>query len=191
LYTLLVGGSQPGAATLVRFYAWHVFGLALALIVVGAWHLFRVRRDGGITVPPPEARRSHERITRYELVRREGLAALVTTALLIVLALVRPAPLAPAIQEGIATAADGRAPWFFLWVQQLLRLGDPFLWGVLVPLAVLAWLAAIAYLLPAARPQELGEWFPPGNRAAQWSVGVISLAVVILTILALFQTGGP
>jgi quinol-cytochrome oxidoreductase complex cytochrome b subunit len=191
LYTLLVGGSQPGAATLVRFYAWHVFGLALALFVVGAWHLFRVRRDGGIAVPPPEARRSQARITRFELVRREGLAALLTTTLLIVLALVRPAPLAPSIQEGITSAADGRAPWFFLWVQQLLRLGDPFLWGVLVPVIVLAWLAAIAYLLPVAPPQELGAWFPPGSRAAQLSVGVISLGVVLLTIMALLQTGSP
>ncbi len=191
LYAMLVGGSQPGTATLVRFYAWHVFGLALALVIVGAWHLFRVRRDGGIAVPPPEARRSPQRITRYELVRREGLAALLTSALLIVLSFVRPAPLAPAIQEGISAAADGRAPWFFLWVQQLLRLGDPFLWGVLVPLAVLAWLVAIAYLLPTARRVEQGEWFPPGSRAAQFSVGVISIAIVALTLLALLQTGRP
>jgi hypothetical protein len=54
LYAILVGGNQPGAATLIRFYGWHIFGLALVLILVGGWHLFRVRRDGGVAVPPPE-----------------------------------------------------------------------------------------------------------------------------------------
>ena len=187
LFNMLVGGSQPGAATLVRFYAWHIFGLTLVLILAGGWHLFRVRRDGGIAVPPPEARRDHQRITRFELVRREVLAALLATVGLIVLALVRPAPLGPAIQAGISTAADGRAPWFFLWVQQLLRLGDPFLWGVLVPLGLLAWLVIIAYLLPVARPQELGAWFPRGNRLAQVSVVLIVIAILGLTLLSLLQ----
>jgi quinol-cytochrome oxidoreductase complex cytochrome b subunit len=187
LYGMLVGGSQPGAATLIRFYGWHIFGLALVLILVGAWHLFRVRRDGGIAVPPPESRRDHQRITRYELVRREVLAALLATVGLIVLALVRPAPIGPAIQEGISTAADGRAPWFFLWVQQLLHLGDPFLWGVIVPLGILIWLVIIAYWLPVARPQELGAWFPRGNRLARASVVLIILAILGLTLLSLLQ----
>jgi quinol-cytochrome oxidoreductase complex cytochrome b subunit len=187
LYGMLVGGSQPGAATLVRFYAWHIFGLTLVLILVGGWHLFRVRRDGGIAVPPPEDRRDHRRISRFELVRREGLAALLTAVGLFVLALLRPAPISPAIQAGISTAADGRAPWFFLWVQQLLRLGDPFLWGVLVPLGILAWLVIIPYLLPVASPQELGDWFPRGNRLAQASVVLIVIAILMLTVLSLLQ----
>ena len=29
LYAILMGGPAPGAAALVRFYAWHIFGLAL------------------------------------------------------------------------------------------------------------------------------------------------------------------
>ncbi len=74
LYGMLVGGSQPGPATLVRFYAWHIFGLTLPLVLVGIWHIFRVRRDGGIAVPPPEHRQDHARISRNELVRREILA---------------------------------------------------------------------------------------------------------------------
>jgi quinol-cytochrome oxidoreductase complex cytochrome b subunit len=188
LYEMLMGGSQPGPSTLVRFYAWHIFGLSLVLILIGSWHLFRVRRDGGIAVPPPEERRDSQRIARFELARREGLAALLTLTLLIVLALIRPAPLSSSIQGGISTAADGRAPWFFLWVQQLLRLGDPFFWGVLVPLGILVWLVLIAYLLPAAKPQELGEWFPRGNRVAQVTVAVIVAVILGLTLVALLQT---
>jgi cytochrome b-561 len=190
LYGMLMGGAQPGPATLVRFYAWHIFGLTLVLLVVGGWHLFRVRRDGGIAVPPPDERPDPARITRFELVRREALAALLATAMLVVLAMVIPAPIAPSLAAGASLAADGRAPWFFLWVQELLRLGNPFLWGVLVPLLVLAWFGLIPYILPAARPGELGTWFPQGNRLARLSAGLIVAALLGLTLLAVFRTGG-
>src|SRR5512140_3055136 len=47
-YQLLIGGTQPGSATLIRFYAWHIFGLAIITVILIGWHTFRVRRDGGI-----------------------------------------------------------------------------------------------------------------------------------------------
>jgi quinol-cytochrome oxidoreductase complex cytochrome b subunit len=190
LYGMLMGGAQPGPATLVRFYAWHIFGLSLVFLAVGGWHLFRVRRDGGIAVPPPEQRRDPTRITRFELARREGLAALLATALLVALALVRPAPIAPQIEEAASLAADGRAPWFFLWVQELLRLGNPFVWGVLVPLVILAWFALIPYILPVTQPGELGAWFPRGNRLAQVSAGLIAVILLGLTVVASLRIGG-
>ena len=185
LYGVLVGGSQPGPATLVRFYAWHIFGLSLPLVLVGAWHIFRVRRDGGIAVPPPEMRPDHRRISRAELVRREILAAILGGVVLVLLSTFIPAPIAPAIREGVVTSSDGRAPWFFLWVQQLLRLSNPFFWGVVVPLGVLTWLAILPYGLPNARSKELGGWFPAGNRLVQLSVIILTTAILGLTLLSL------
>jgi quinol-cytochrome oxidoreductase complex cytochrome b subunit len=187
LYGMLVGGEQPGPATLVRFYAWHIFGLSLVLVAVGVWHIFRVRRDGGIAVPPPEMRRDPSRITRFELVRREGLAALLATTALVLLALLLPAPIAPAIEAGSTLAAEGQAPWFFLWVQQLLRLGSPFLWGVFIPLLIVCILALIPYVLPQAKQAELGAWFPPSNRLAQVIAAAILLLVTGLTLLGILQ----
>jgi quinol-cytochrome oxidoreductase complex cytochrome b subunit len=184
LYLILMGGSQPGPASLLRFYAWHIFGLSLVCIFVVGWHLFRVRRDGGIAVPPPDLRSDSNRITRFELVRREVLAGLITLTFLIILTLVRPAPLAPAIQAGL-TNPDGRAPWFFLWVQQLLKWGDPFFFGVLIPVAVIAWFILMIYILPEAKPAESGRWFPPGNRAAQISTLVVVVIILGLTISGL------
>jgi hypothetical protein len=50
-----------------------------------------------------------------------------------------------------------RAPWFFLWVQQLLKL-SPFLWGVAVPYSVIG-MALLPY--PATgREREFGQWLP-------------------------------
>jgi quinol-cytochrome oxidoreductase complex cytochrome b subunit len=183
LYVLLVGGVEPGSATITRFYAWHIFGLILAAIILLSWHIFRVRRDGGIAVPPPGQRNDPSRITRFELARREGLALLIASAALIVMSTYIPAPIAPPMSAA-AVEAEARAPWFFMWLQQLLKLGDPFLLGVLLPCVLLLLLALIPFILPNARPEELGRWLPHGNRLAQILVGVILCAILVLTMLA-------
>lgn len=184
LYSFVVGGGQPGPATLTRFYAWHIFGLTLCMLFVAGWHIFRVRRDGGIAVPPPEARPSPQRISRFELAHREGIAALLASAVLLLAATFLPAPLAPAITSLSAQSADARAPWFFLWVQQLLKLGDPFWMGVAVPVLVLLLLALLPYILPSPHSEELGRWLPRGGRIAQVIVAILAVTVITLTLLA-------
>lgn len=163
LYQALVGGTQLGQAALTRFYAWHIFGFILLAVILTVWHIFRVRRDGGIAVPPPDLRANRERITRFELVRREVLAMIYTASGLILVSVVSPAPIAPPIIEISAMTGEAQAPWFFLWVQQMLKWGDPFLWGVLVPLGVLTILVIIPYFLPKPAAGELGRWFPRSN----------------------------
>ncbi len=189
LHAIVVGGSRPGPATLTRFYAWHIFGLMLIAVLIMGWHLFRVRRDGGIAVPPPALRSDRARITRVELVRREAFAMLMTSAALILTASFAPAPIAAPITELSAVSGDVRAPWFFLWVQRMLTWGDPFVWGVLAPLAVLAVLAAIPYLLPPPDERELGRWFPKSNRLAQLILSAIGVLVLALTLLAWLSGG--
>jgi len=185
LYASAVGGDQPGAATLVRFYGWHIFGLMDIALILVVWHLFRVRRDGGIAVPPPPQRETQQRISRNELVRREVLAMLVTSVALLLLSVLAPAPLAAPITAASVQPETARAPWFFLWVQQLLKLGSPFLWGVVVPLAILLLVSLIPFILPKPDPSEVGHWFPKGNRLAQVVCIGIGLLLLILTFLSL------
>ncbi len=182
LYILLIGGDQPGLPSLIRFYAWHIFGLSLCIAILAAWHAFRVRRDGGIAVPPPNLRLDHKRISRDRLVRREVLAMLLSGAALILLAATIPAPIAPPISEITDVSVEARAPWFFLWVQQMLKWGDPFLWGILAPLILLAILALIPYVFPKPADGELGRWFPPSNRLAQIVLALMALFVILLTV---------
>ena len=208
LYIFAVGGSQPGLPTLTRFYAWHIFGLMLGFVFLMGWHIFRIRRDGGIAVPPPSLRKDKTRISRYELVRREILAMLLTAAALLLFSTFFPAPIAAPlpqsvlIRDSVTESVDSqsvliresaiesvdKAPWFFLWVQQMLQWGDPFIWGVLVPLGLLAVLALIPYIFPQPAESELGRWFPKSNRLAQVVVAVISLLVLILTIIGSLPT---
>jgi quinol-cytochrome oxidoreductase complex cytochrome b subunit len=186
LYTILIGGTEPGSPTLTRFYAWHVFGLMIISAILIGWHAFRVRRDGGIALPPPSLRADPERITRFELVRRETLAMILTSAALIILSIFSPAPIAAPIRLSVLQSVpeSAAAPWFFLWVQQMLKWGDPFLFGILVPVIILLILVLIPYIFPKPLDSELGRWFPKSNRLAQIVLGLIAFIVILLTLLA-------
>ena len=67
----------------------------------------------------------------------------------------------------------------------MLKWGDPFVWGIVVPLVVMLILALIPYVLPQAQDAELGRWFPKSNRLARLVLIGISLLVIVLTLLAL------
>jgi quinol-cytochrome oxidoreductase complex cytochrome b subunit len=176
LYGMVVGGQAIGGATVVRLYGWHVYGLLLVALVLLFWHLFRVRRDGGIS----RAERRGPTISRDSLVWRESVAVLAVLALLLLLALF----LVPAVGPPADFAAlppEAQAPWFFLWVQELLRHGPPLWMGVVAPLALLALLALLPYVLDRSASGE-GVWFNRPGRLAQ-AAALLALALVVTLTL--------
>ena len=183
LYRFVIGGSEPGDSTLIRFYAWHIFGLMLGAVILMVWHTFRVRRDGGIAIPPPTERKENERITRFDLLRREVLAMTIAAVILILFSLLIPAPIKQPITSFNIMSGDSRAPWFFLWIQYLLKFGDPFVMGILIPIFVVLVLGSLPYILPNAKREELGNWFPRGNRIAQVIAVLIMFLILLLTVL--------
>jgi len=183
LYRFVIGGSEPGDSTLIRFYAWHIFGLMLGAVILMVWHTFRVRRDGGIAIPPPTERKENERITRFDLLRREVLAMTIAAVILILFSLLIPAPIKQPITSFNIMSGDSRAPWFFLWIQYLLKFGDPFVMGILIPILVVILLGSLPYILPNAKREELGNWFPRGNRIAQVIAVLIMFLILLLTVL--------
>ena len=115
--------------------------------------------------------------------KREVLAMVIVDIILLLIAVLIPAPIGQPISDANLAAGDSRAPWFFLWVQQLLKWGDPFLLGVLIPVLTVAALGLLPYVLPNARSEELGHWFPQGNRAAQVLAVLILLMILVFTVL--------
>ena len=180
-YQFIIGGPEPGPAALTRFYSWHIFGLTLAAVVVTVWHIFRLRRDGGIAASPEMKKQGN--ISRFELVRQEVIAMLVVGSILLILSVIVPAPIDQPLLENGALTGDSRAPWFFLWIQELLKLGSPFFWGIGVPLLVVLFLGLVPYILPNTQEEEWGSWLPSGNRAAQVLVSLMILIILALTIL--------
>ncbi len=187
-YQLVVGGPEPSLHSLERFYTWHIFVLTFVMIILAVWHIFRVRRDGGVAVPPPSQRADPTRISRYDLLRREIKVMAIAGVLLLFISMLFPAPIEPPIAQTASENLDARAPWFFLWVQQLLKLGDAFLYGVLAPVLVLLGLAVLPYALPQVADQELGRWFPRGNRIAQVTIIIIVILITILTLVAVMPS---
>ena len=192
LVQFISGGMEPGPAILIRYYAWHIFGLTILGGIIMAWHLFRVRRDGGVAAPPPSQRlgtlESAPRISRRELLRREVIVMLGAGGALILLSTFLAAPIAQPIDANLTSVTESRAPWFFLWVQEMLKIGDPFLWGVAIPLIVLALLAMIPYIFPRLNESEIGHWFPRSGRAAQLFIAILLVIIVALTLKALIPT---
>ena len=187
-YIFVVGGSELGPSSLVRFYSWHIFGLTLAFGIVMIWHLFRVRRDGGISTAPAGQSESPERITRIELLKREVLAMFIGGIILLILSTFVPAPIAPPIRGSTMLIADSSAPWFFLWVQQLLKLGDPFLLGVLFPLTIIVFISAMPYIFKDVEQNELGRWFPRSGRIVQLLFTIIAAIIIALTLFSFLKT---
>jgi quinol-cytochrome oxidoreductase complex cytochrome b subunit len=182
LYRLVVGGSSISEATLLRFYAWHVMGLAVPLLVLLIWHGFRVRRDGGISSPdrvpqqPPQPR-----IDRDVLVRRDWLVFFLTIASMILLSVFVDAPLGPAAQPG-AIVEHTNAPWILLWVQELLRVWPPAIAGVLTPLVMLLLLTLLPWL--DFSNEGIAVWFNKQGRAPQILLLLLFLSITALTVRA-------
>lgn len=196
LYRLLVGGAELGDAALVRFYTWHTLGLVVPVLLLLGWHAFRVRRDGGISYRAAKDLsgvdggsgvndNAKKRISRHELVQREAVAALALLSALLLLAIMRDAPLAPPVTPLTAPMAETAhiaAPWFFLWIQALLRFWPPLLAGIFVPLAAALLLALLPWFLDR-QPEGTAVWFHPSGRRAQIAVGALTAAIIILTII--------
>jgi quinol-cytochrome oxidoreductase complex cytochrome b subunit len=136
LMRLALGGPEVGANTLLNFYSMHISFLPLLIFGLMSYHFWRVRKDGGLTLPKSEADSGEpkpERVTTIpHLVNKELIYAIVWIAALLVFSMLAPAPL-----EGIAnpdvSPNPAKAPWYFLGLQELLLHFHPLVAGVILP----------------------------------------------------------
>jgi quinol-cytochrome oxidoreductase complex cytochrome b subunit len=182
VYRFVVGGPAISEVTLLRFYAWHVVGLSIPMLILIVWHGFRVRRDGGISSPErgPD-NPAPERVDRAKIVRGEVLTYFLTTAVIILISTFVEPPIGPAAEPG-ALVEHTKAPWIFLWVQELLRIWPPAVAGVLVPMAVVLLLTLLPYF--DWQNEGVAVWFNRQGRIAQIVLILITIVVVVLTVMA-------
>lgn len=201
IYRALVGDVQVGPSALLRFYAWHVCGLTLVGSAGIVYHLWRLRRDGGISRPsrralpasptgsPASAATApdsspRELVSRDELITLELIAAGLVGAALIVVALFAPAPVGTAASLASEPAVV-QAPWVFLWVQSLLRFLPALLAGIVTPLVCLGALALVPWL--DRRGPGRGIWFARERWKPQVLVLALAVAFITLSIQELLQ----
>ena len=149
---LLRGGAQFGADGLLRFYLLHVLGIPFLMLVFLGIHYYRVSRLHGLSRPFPHAARktakvqpdSRSSLFPTVLMTELVLSLFLLSMLLVFVALVYDAPL-ESHADPRHTPAQTRAPWFFLWLQGVLKFGDSFMLGICLPLAIIVLLLLLPY----------------------------------------------
>jgi quinol-cytochrome oxidoreductase complex cytochrome b subunit len=179
---LLRGGLELGAGGLLRFYLLHVFVLPLGVILFLFVHYYKVVRHGHSL--PPELEKTGEDTARRvppekrvpflpDIATSELLwFGLITVVLVVGSVFFYDAPLENHA-DPLNTPLHTVAPWYFLWIQGMLKLGDKSLWGVVVPTGLLL----LHFLLPYYdyNPSRRAR-----NRRFAWAVSFFSVGVIVI-----------
>jgi quinol-cytochrome oxidoreductase complex cytochrome b subunit len=178
------GGAEIGPATLARFFVLHVAVLPIATLMLLAFHFWLVRKNGGVVLPADVGDAAGPRgllvPTSPGLTQREGVAALVVTAAVLLLSAVADAPLLSQANPGLSPN-PAKAPWYFMGLQELLVHLHPLFAAVLLPSLALGLLVALPSLSGGAG--SAGRWF--GSRRGAWIAAVAALAGLLVTTLAI------
>ena len=131
------------------------------------------------------------------LVRRLFVVALLTFAATSALAVWVGAPLEAAANPQV-TPNPAKAPWYFLWLQELVtvttvRIGGwtingALVGGVIVP-GLLVLLACAVPWLDRSGAEATGVWFHRARRRANAIFLLICIALVVLTVVGTFLRG--
>ena len=180
---LLLGGHEIGQAALLRFYVLHCVVLPLAMALLVALHLWRVRKDGGLSAPPHASQR---RVTAWpHLVFRElGVLVLVLVAVNVA-ALLVDAPLEE-IADLARTPNPAKAPWYFLGLQEMVSY-SAFWGGIGVPTVFVLLLLIAPYIDRSTA--GVGRWFARERRTANALFAAVALALVVVTVIGTFFRG--
>jgi quinol-cytochrome oxidoreductase complex cytochrome b subunit len=176
------GAPEIGANGLLRFYLLHVIGLPLIGIVALGVHYYKVILHGH-SLPPEAEEVGVDTAKRVPMDRRiYFMPQILTRELVYVAALVAilvgaaaffyHAPLEPHA-DSLVTPLHTTSPWYFLWVQGMLKLGDKVLWGLIVPGVLTGLLLVLPYI-------EVGPSRRYADRRIGLSIGALSVAGIAI-----------
>ncbi|HET7754530.1 MAG TPA: cytochrome b N-terminal domain-containing protein [Anaeromyxobacteraceae bacterium] len=229
---LMLGGRAIDQPTLIRFYVLHVIILPGLLGILFAYHMWRIRKDGGLAcadraaamtapVEVPAARTktytllgvargtnptikatSVERPDTTvnsvpDLTRRAAIVVLGTIAVVSILAVFIASPIEEPANP-LVTPNPAKAPWYFLWLQELVtdttvRLGSftlngALIGGIILPGALVTLLLVWPWL-DRSPVDATGRWFPASRKLQNLVFILVVVAVLVLTYIGLFARG--
>lgn len=228
----LLGGTTIEQNTLLRFYVLHCFFLPLLVLLLFSYHMWRVRKDGGLAcvdhlsleqrkekVSPIKSKTysllgitrgatvhvettiidedQHTVMSSPNMTRRLTVVTLGTLVVASILTLLFRAPLEVAANPAV-TPNPAKAPWYFLWLQELVTtttftiggftVNGALIGGIILPGLLVA--AAIAWpYLDKSSVQSVGVWWAKDRRRQNIIFLVIVAAILILTIIGTFLRG--
>jgi quinol-cytochrome oxidoreductase complex cytochrome b subunit len=177
------GGPEMGANGLLRFYMAHVLMLPALLFVFTGVHYYKVIIHGH-SLPPRSENIGEDTAKRVPLDKRvyfipdvltsETMWFAVTTFILIALCIwFYHAPLESHADPQV-TPLGTTAPWYFLWIQGALKLGDKTFWGVIFPGILLGFLMIVPYI-------DVGPSRRFADRRIAMSVSFLMLTATVVT----------
>lgn len=180
---LLRGAVDIWAGGLLRFYLLHIFLLPLVAVIFISVHYYKVAREHSISLParidegdvePDEKRKAEERIDLLPnlLIHEMMLASVALLAMVAMVATFYSAPLETHADPQI-TPLHTKAPWYFLWLQGMLKLGSKNLFGVVLPTVIFAIIFAVPWL--DKNPHRL-----PSRRKGGLATGLMFAGMIVL-----------
>ena len=189
--SLVLGGSEPGPATLMNFYALHTAILPALLLFLLPFHFWRIRKAKGLVIPRSPS--EDPSITGPEvdamphLIVREAATALLVLAVILVISMFFNAPLAEQANPGLSPNPT-KAPWYFMGLQELLMHFHPVFAVLVIPLLTLVVVFAIPWIDPSA--ESTGVWFRSvkGRRTTLMATIFAVIATVAAVLFDEFYT---
>ncbi|HSR18221.1 MAG TPA: cytochrome b N-terminal domain-containing protein [Ignavibacteriaceae bacterium] len=177
----ILGGDEVNADTLLIFYNVHTAVLPILILLLMAYHFWRVRKAGGIYLP--NSNEVKAAAPAYpNLVYREFIAVLALTAVVLVFSVFLNAPLLVRANPDFSPNPT-KAPWYFAGIQELLLHFHPFAAAFIIPLTIIVLLAALPFANLKEEPS--GFWFhsDKAKQAAKFTAVNSSIVTIILIII--------
>jgi ubiquinol-cytochrome c reductase cytochrome b subunit len=143
------GAPDIGQGTLIRFYLLHVLLLPVVALIVISIHYYAVRKQEISPIHELfEGKAPSKRKVPFlpdQVFFEIALIALLTFAFIVVNQYFWTAKLENHA-DPLVTPQHTKAPWYFLWLQGLLKMGDKFGFGVAYPLGIFIVMFLLPYL---------------------------------------------
>ncbi len=176
------GGDEIGRGTLVLFYSFHTTVVPVILIVLMAFHFWRVRKARGVVSPnPPDSQEDDDSemvLTLPNLLVRELAVGLALVAVVVLLATLFDAPLGAPANPGMSPN-PAKAPWYFMGFQELQIHLEPLIAVVILPVLGALSLMLLPYLHFDRKLS--GPWFL--SKTGRTTGAVSALVALIVTPL--------
>lgn len=229
---VLLGGTTIEQGTLIRFYVLHCFFLPLLMLALVSYHMWRVRKDGGLAIVdrrhdeqrktemPPVSSKTYSLLgitggtsvdvqnvmiddekekvpSSPHLTVRLAVVTLATLIVSVLLTLVVAAPLEEAANPAV-TPNPAKAPWYFLWLQELvtittftvagITINGALIGGIILP-GVLVLAAVLFPYFDKSPTRTVGKWLPKERKWQNRIFLFIVAVILILTFIGTFMRG--
>ena len=228
----LLGGNTIDQNTLIRFYVLHCFFLPLGVLLLFSYHMWRVRKDGGLacvdqlsleqkkdTAAPIKSKTysllgitsgrtvhvetsiidedKHTVPSSPNLTRRLLVVTFATLAVAALLTILFHAPLEEAANPSV-TPNPAKAPWYFLWLQELvtdttftvggITINGALIGGIILP-GILVLVAIVWPYLDKSSARAVGVWMAAERRTQNIAFLIVVAFILVLTIVGTYLRG--